>query len=136
VHLLIAFLQLSPAAADLNSPQDRYGSGFGKPKFPDSITGTTILADLVGSDSWYTFETLHLDSRPTFLNKGMSDWESSDEYLAATNDGAERGMKLRSDRRARGIIKMCCKSLNEIDTDSPIYTSAGKLSSDNTMMCE
>jgi len=32
--------------ADLKSPQDRCGSGFEKPKFPDSITATTTLADL------------------------------------------------------------------------------------------
>src|SRR6218665_1570659 len=92
------------SAADLKSPQERYGSGFGKPKFPDSITATTTLADLVGRDSWYTFETLKLDS--TFFNKGVSDWESCDEYLAAItsteslnaiNDGAERGVKLSSD---------------------------------------
>src|SRR6218665_267973 len=38
-------------AADLKSPQDRYGLGFGKLKFPDSITAKTTLADLVGSDS-------------------------------------------------------------------------------------
>ena len=91
-------------AADLKSPQDRYGSGFGKPKFPESITATTTLTDLVGSDSWYIFDILQLDS--TFLNKDVSDWASSDEYLAAItnieslnaiNDGAERGVKLSSD---------------------------------------
>src|SRR6218665_698090 len=38
-------------AADLKSLQYRYGSGFGKPTFPDSIAAKTTLADLVGSDS-------------------------------------------------------------------------------------
>src|SRR6218665_225947 len=91
-------------AADLKSPQDRYDSGFGKPKFPDSVTATTTLVDLVGNDSWYMFETLELDSM--LLNKDVSYWESSDEYLVAItsieslnaiNDGAERGVKLSSD---------------------------------------
>jgi len=53
---------------------------------------------------WYTFEILQLDS--TFLNEDVSDWKSSDKYLAAItnieslnaiNDGAERGVKLSSD---------------------------------------
>ena len=48
--------------ADLKSPQDRYGSGFGKPKFSDSVTAKTTLADLVGSISRCTFEILQLQS--------------------------------------------------------------------------
>jgi hypothetical protein len=35
-------------------PQDRYGTGFGKPKFPTAITDTR-LGDLVTGDSWYIF---------------------------------------------------------------------------------
>ena len=35
------------SAADLNRCRTE-GFDFGKPKLPDSITGTTILADLVG----------------------------------------------------------------------------------------
>ena len=37
--------------AVLLSPQQRFGSGFGKPRFPTSITLTTTLADLVKTDS-------------------------------------------------------------------------------------
>ena len=48
--LVDRLLAVKPAA-DLKS-QDRYGLGFGRPTFPDSITATTTLADLVGSDSW------------------------------------------------------------------------------------
>ena len=53
---------------------------------------------------WYTFEILQLDS--TYLNKDVSDWESSDEHpavitsiesLNAINDGAERGVTMSSD---------------------------------------
>jgi hypothetical protein len=84
---------------NLKSPQDRYGSGFGKPKFPDSITATTTLADLVGRDSWYNLTV-------RFSIRTMSEWASIDEYQAAIanieainaiNDGAERGVKLSSD---------------------------------------
>ena len=37
--------------AVLLSPQQRFGSGFGKPRFPMSIPLTTAPADLVTTDS-------------------------------------------------------------------------------------
>ena len=91
-------------ALELQSPQDRFGSGFGKPKFPNFITISTTLADLVGSDSWYTFAVLKINSE--FLTEDVSDWSSHDGYQAALtniealnviNDSAERGVKLSAD---------------------------------------
>ena len=51
-HALADHLLAVKPAADLIEPQDRYGSGFGKQKFPDSITANTTLTDIVGSESW------------------------------------------------------------------------------------
>ena len=88
----------------LLSPQQRFGTGFGKPKFPTSITLTTTLADLVTRDSWYIFHLLQLD--PLFLTEDVATWSTSVAYqtslvklraLNVVNDCAERGVKLSSD---------------------------------------
>ena len=39
---------------ELKAPQHRFGTGFGKPRFPEKIDHTTKLTYLVGPDSWYT----------------------------------------------------------------------------------
>lgn len=89
----------------LITPQHRFGTGFGKPRFPtDTITMSTTLADLVGPDSWFIFYNLQLDSE--FLMHDVAHWA----YLASfngslinlnsinvVNDCAERGVKLSSD---------------------------------------
>ena len=49
---------------DLATPQ-KFGMGFGKPKFPERIERSTTLSDLVGTDSWSTFYVLQLD--PQFM---------------------------------------------------------------------
>lgn len=96
-------LAMKPDAA-LLSPQQRFGTGFGKPRFPTSITLTTTLADLVTPDSWYVFHLLQLD--PQFLTEDVATWPSSVAYqsslinlraLNVVNDCAERGVKLSSD---------------------------------------
>jgi hypothetical protein len=88
----------------LHQPTARFGSGFGKPTFPTTITLTTTLADLVDVDSWFTFELLKLDGQ--FLNEAVDDWSNCASYQASltnlqalnvVNDCAERGVKLSSD---------------------------------------
>jgi hypothetical protein len=85
-------------------PQHRYGTDFGKPKFPTTITLSTTLADLVGVDSWFVFEILKLD--PEFLTEDVEAWSTSAAYQSSlknlqavnvVNDCAERGVKLSSD---------------------------------------
>ena len=91
-------------------PADRFGTGFGKPRFPDIDLNTT-LADLVGRDSWFFFASFVID--PTFLVDGVDSWLDDPVYIAAAqhvravnvvNDCAERGVKLSSDyiEAARG----------------------------------
>ena len=89
---------------DLVTPQNRFGTGFGKPKFPSNIALTTSLSDLVGTDSWFLFHILQLD--PQFLTDDVTNWPESASYqtlltnlqaLNVVNDWAERGVKLSSD---------------------------------------
>jgi len=92
---------------NLSTPQNRFGTGFGKPRFPETITLSTTLADLVGklgTDSWFTFHILQLD--PQFMVEDVADWSNSASYQSSlrnlqainvVNDCAERGVKLSSD---------------------------------------
>jgi hypothetical protein len=85
-------------------PQTRFGMGFGKPKFPKTITLTSTLADFAGIDSWYTFHLLQLN--PAFMIEDVANWPLSVAYqqslenlqaVNVINDCAERGVKLGSD---------------------------------------
>lgn len=89
-------------------PSNRYGTGYGKPTFPDiehSIYVPVIKYDeLVGSDSWYFFKIMNIDT--AFLSKPVATWITDETFLDATevvkslmvtNDCAERGVKLTSD---------------------------------------
>ena len=96
-------LQVQPDES-LKSPKNRFGTGYGKPKFPTNITTSTTLADLVGTDSWFLFYILQLD--PSFLMLDVDKWSESGAYQASLanvgamnviNDCAERGVKLGSD---------------------------------------
>ena len=53
-------------------PNDRYVTGFGKPKFPTAITATTRLGDLITADSWYIVRLLEMDME--FLNHDVESW--------------------------------------------------------------
>jgi hypothetical protein len=84
-------------------PVNRYGTGFGKPAFPDLRT-VTRLSDLIDSDSWLLFRLLDLDT--AFLSRPASEWDDDDELqqnmgktrsIVSVNDIAERGVKLSSD---------------------------------------
>ena len=80
---------------------NRYGTGYGKPKFPLLKELPDTVVDLVGPDSMGFFRTLGLDS--SFLNEDIGNWENSPSYckaksvvnhLKVVNDAAERGVKL------------------------------------------
>ena len=84
-------------------PQTRFGMGFGKPKFPKTITLTSTLADFAGI-LWYTFHLLQLN--PAFMIEDVANWPLSVAYqqslenlqaVNVINDCAERGVKLGSD---------------------------------------
>ena len=75
----------------------RFGAGFGKPHFPNSITQSTSFADLVTCHSWFIFRFVCLDS--DFWTKEVTEWISMPSYLSskakinainAINDCAER----------------------------------------------
>lgn len=102
-HLADALLRVQPAT-DLQSPQSRFGSGWGKPRFPSSIDLSTTLCDLVDADSWFTIFRLEIDA--SFLQLPVSEWDTNEAYLASAqnvkalnvvNDAAERGVKLATD---------------------------------------
>jgi len=89
---------------DLKLPQDRYGTGFGKPKFPDAITERTRLGDLVTGDSWFIVQLLEMDM--DFLNDDIENWPGHPAFLISkekttclnvVNDSAERSVKLSAD---------------------------------------
>ena len=90
---------------DINDiPRDRYGTGFGKPRFPTDINESTSLGDFVTCDSWLIFSLLCLDS--AFLYQEVNEWIKLPSYLSSKtkinainviNGCAERGVKLSAD---------------------------------------
>jgi len=98
-----ALLQLRPLT-DLTAPENRFGNGWGKPRFPVSINSSTRLCELVGADSWFAIHRLQLDV--SFLYLPVDEWYNTRAYISSAgnvqsvnvvNDGAERGVKLASD---------------------------------------
>lgn len=61
-HALVERLLAVKPDNALIAPQHRFGTGFGQPRFPNTITMSTTLADLVGPDSWFIFHNLQLES--------------------------------------------------------------------------
>lgn len=85
-------------------PENRFGTGFGKPRFPTEVNLGSKLADFVTEDSWFFFHVLKLEAG--FLSLDVSEWPESEFYKNAlinvgainvVNDSAERGVKLSSD---------------------------------------
>ena len=83
--------------------QNRHGTDYGKPKFPEELESYRIV-DYIGPDSPGLFVMIRLD--PSFLYRPVSTWHRLDAYneakkrvrnLKVINDGAERGVKLTSD---------------------------------------
>ena len=98
-----AILEHKPADIPMRAPQLRFGTGFGKPKFP-TLSPTTSLADLANPDCWFGMHLLHID--PAFLSLDVEDWATSAAFqmgavnvraINVVNDCAERGVKLTSD---------------------------------------
>ena len=98
-----AILECKPVDIPMRAPQQRFGNGFGKPRFP-VLSPTTRLADLANSDCWFGMHQLNID--PAFLPLDVDDWSSSAAFQAGAenvrainvvNDCAERGVKLTTD---------------------------------------
>ncbi|KAJ4925994.1 hypothetical protein JOQ06_008179, partial [Pogonophryne albipinna] len=58
--LASAILEHKPADLPMHIPEQRFGTGFGKPKFP-TLLPTTSLADLANKDCWFGMHQLHID---------------------------------------------------------------------------
>jgi hypothetical protein len=93
-----AILQHKPAG-NMQAPQQRFSTGFGKPQFP-VLSPATTLADLANSDCLFGIHQLRID--PAFLSLDMQDWDSNAAFQASAanvhainvvNDCAERGVK-------------------------------------------
>jgi len=69
-YLAERLLMMQPGD-DVTIPRNRFGTGFGKPKFP-TITSTTRLGDLITDDSWFIFRLLEMDTE--FLNHDVQAW--------------------------------------------------------------
>ena len=100
-------LKLKPDAAVLKLCI-RYGTGFGKHKFPDpeNITQSTVLADFAGKDSWFTMNILQINDKFLATMLTPSTWPESLAYLQSlrnvrevnvVNDAAECDLKLSAD---------------------------------------
>ena len=96
-------LSLKPAVP-VNVPDSRYGTGYGKPAFPDKVTASSSLSDFVTADSWFFFHSLNVPD--DFLVMPVSEWPSLEsckkgmnnvKAINVVNDVAERGVKLSSD---------------------------------------
>jgi hypothetical protein len=92
-----------PHDVQICQPKYRFGTGYGKPKFPD-VSDACNLEDLVGSDAWFTIKLLKIDS--AFMELDTNEWDKSDAYnlsaqniqsISVVNDTAERGVKLSCD---------------------------------------
>ena len=92
-------LKLKPDAAVLKLCI-RYGTGFGKHKYPDpeNITQSTVLADFAGKDLWFTMNILQINDK--FLADNVDTWPEFSAYLPShsnvravnvVNDAAEHG---------------------------------------------
>ena len=57
--LACRLLELKPDQAVI-TPCKRYGTGLGKPRFPENVSQNTTLADLAGKDSRFTMNILQI----------------------------------------------------------------------------
>ena len=98
-----AILKSKPAHLPMRAPQFRYGTGFGKPKFP-TLSTTTSLAVLVNPNCWLGMHKMKIN--PVFLPLDVGDWAANEAFqmgllnvraINVVNDCTERGVKLISD---------------------------------------
>ncbi|KAK5918331.1 hypothetical protein CgunFtcFv8_003105 [Champsocephalus gunnari] len=101
--LASAILEHKPDDLPMHIPEQRFGAGFGKPKFP-TLLPTTSLADLANKDCWFGMHQLHID--PEFMSLDVKEWATNAAFkksvvnvcaMNVVNDCAERGVKLMSD---------------------------------------
>ncbi len=101
--LASAILEHKPADLPMHVPQQCFGTGFGKPKFP-TLLPTTSLGNLANTDCWFGMHQLHID--PAFLSLDVKEWATNAAFkksdvnvraMNVINDCAERGVKLTSD---------------------------------------
>lgn len=101
--IAVKLLAVKPAE-EVITPSNRFGAWFGKPTFPDNITQSTSLADLVGPNSWFMMRILQIDHQ--FLEERVENWAMCATYqtsksnisaINVVNDAAERAVKLGSD---------------------------------------
>lgn len=72
--LASAILEHKSSDLPMHVPQQRFGTGFGKPKFP-TLLSTTTLADLVNADCWFGMHQLRID--PAFLSLDVKEWATN-----------------------------------------------------------
>ena len=108
----------------VTAPKSRFGTGFGKPLFPEEICPTTELADLVTEDSWFLFHVLDLN--PNFLSLNVNDWPTSQSFrtssnnvgaLNVVNDSAEQGIKMGSDFLQTARNELCYENAIQVVKD-------------------
>lgn len=68
-----ALIKLKPVT-DLQAPLNRFGNGWGKPRYP-SNNFSTWLCDLVQVDLWFTMYRLQFDTN--FLDLLVNEWNKS-----------------------------------------------------------
>ena len=102
--MCIRIIQYMPEDLSTSSFQNRSGTEYGKLMFPEELESYRIV-DYIGADSPGFFTMLRLD--PAFLYQPVSSWPHLDSYndakdkvksLKVVNYGAERGVKLATDR--------------------------------------
>ena len=90
-----AILEHKPADLPMHIPEQRFGTGFGKPNFP-TLLPTTSSADLANKDCWFGMHQLHID--PEFMSLDVKEWATNAAFKKTeVNDCAKRGVKLTSD---------------------------------------
>ncbi len=103
-----AILEHKPADLHMHIPEQRFGTGFGKPKFP-TLLPTNSLADLANKDCWFGMHQLHID--PEFMSLDVKEWatnamlkksEVNVRAMNVVNDCAECGVKLNIRLRRSG----------------------------------
>jgi hypothetical protein len=61
----------------MHIPEQRFGSGFVKPRFPNLLP-TTSLADLANKDCYFQMHQLHID--PEFMSLDVKEWATIDAF--------------------------------------------------------
>ena len=118
--MAIQLLRYMPADLENFRPQNRHGTAYGKPNFPEDLDSTDIR-DYFGPDSAALFQILRID--PSFLLEPVEKWSTLDSYQAGrksiksvhpVNDSAERGCKLASDFKGSARDELRFQYMKEV----------------------